>query len=459
MPKGKILIIDDDKLIRWSLNKYFSGHGYQVGEAASANEGLEKVKEMIPDLVLVDVRLPDVTGIEVLKGIKEIDPDIITIVMTAYGEVDTAVKALKLGAYDYVTKPLEFEKLKLEIQKALDANVIKKELTYLRTIHEKTYGYTNIIGKSKQMTQVFDMISKVAQADVTILLTGESGTGKDMVARAIHYQSYRGNGPFMEINCAALPEGLLESELFGHEKGAFTDAKELKKGLLETGKAGTVFLDEIGDMPLPMQAKILKVCENKKIRRIGSTRDIEIDVRIIAATNKDLLNMVREGSFREDLYYRLKVMHIHLPPLRERHEDIPLLVNYFIDYYNKEYRARKGGIIREAMEYLLAYDWPGNVRELKNVIERAILLNREGYITVEDFPGEISGSLKRSKDNEYLDLINLSLPRGGISLELIEKEIIRKSLEMTGGNQSKAAQMLRISRDALRYRMDKFNLR
>ena len=220
-----------------------------------------------------------------------------------------------------------------------------------------------------------------------------------------------------------------------------------------------MFLDEIGDMPLPMQAKILKVCENKKIRRIGSTRDIEIDVRIIAATNKDLLNMVREGSFREDLYYRLKVMHIHLPPLRERHEDIPLLVNYFIDYYNKEYRARKGGIIREAMEYLLAYDWPGNVRELKNVIERAILLNREGYITVEDFPGEISGSLKRSKDNEPLDLINLSLPRGGISLELIEKEIIRKSLEMTGGNQSKAAQMLRISRDALRYRMDKFNLR
>lgn len=459
MHRGKILIIDDDKLIRWSLNKYFSTDGYQVSEAESASEGLEKVKESVPDLVLLDVRLPDLNGIEVLKTIKEIDPDIITIVMTAYGEVDSAVKSLKLGAYDYVTKPLEIEKLKLEIQKALDATAIKKELTYLRTLHEKTYGYTNIIGKSKQMTQVFEMISKVARVDVTILLTGESGTGKDMVARAIHYQSHRGNAPFMEINCAALPETLLETELFGHEKGAFTDAKELKKGLLETSKSGTVFLDEIGDMPFPMQAKILKVCENKKIRRIGSTRDIEIDVRIIAATNKDLLNMVREGRFREDLYYRLKVMHIHLPPLRERPEDIALLVNHFIDYYNKEYRARKDGITKEAIEYLLAYDWPGNVRELKNLIERAILLNKGGYIKVEDLPSEILSSFKGRKDDEPLDLINLSLPRGGISLELLEKEIIRKALEMTGGNQSKAARMLRISRDTLRYRMDKFNLR
>jgi transcriptional regulator with PAS, ATPase and Fis domain len=262
----------------------------------------------------------------------------------------------------------------------------------------------------------------------------------------------------MEINCASLPETLLETELFGHEKGAFTDAKELKKGLLETGKSGTVFLDEIGDMPFLMQAKILQVCENKKIRRIGSTRDIEINVRLIAATNKDLSNMVREGSFREDLYYRLKVMHIHLPPLRERREDIPLLVNHFIDYYNKEYRARKDGITKEAMEYLLAYGWPGNVRELKNLIERAILLNKESYLKVEDLPYEILSSLNGSKENEILNLINLSLPQEGISLELLEKEMIRKALEMSGGNQSKAARMLRISRDALRYRMDKFNL-
>ncbi|MBI4596094.1 MAG: sigma-54-dependent Fis family transcriptional regulator [Candidatus Tectomicrobia bacterium] len=458
MFRKNLIIVDDEKLIRWSLEKQLSKEGYDILTAASGQEVLEIINRKIPDLLLLDVKLPDINGIDLLKQIKEIDNEIVVIMMTAYQDIETAVHAIKLGAYDYISKPLEIEKMKKVIKEALEKVSLQKEVTYLRELQQKTFRHEQLVGRSSQITQVFDLISKMAPTDATVLISGESGTGKDLVSRAIHQQSQRAKGPFIDINCAAVPETLLENELFGHEKGAYTDAKELKKGLFEMAKGGTIFLDEIGDMALPMQSKILKVSENKRLRRIGATKELEVDVRIITATNKDLAHLVKEGRFREDLYWRLKVVVINLPSLRERKGDIPLLVDFFIDQFNKEYKTKCRGVTKEVLERLVAYNWPGNVRELRNVIERCVILCGQGHIMAGLLPSEIYNPFPKDNAEFALNQINLSLPPDGISLEQVEKELIKKALVMTKGNQTKAARLLRISRDTLRYRIEKFNL-
>ncbi len=457
MNKGKILIVDDEKLLRWSLEQNFKKQGYGVITAATGKEGLDKYKEELPDLTLLDIHLPDITGLEVLEKIKEIDPNAIVVLITAYGDVQTAVKAIKAGSYDFVEKPFNMDKLNILVSKALETVSLKKEVTELKSRLSSQYGFDSIIGESPQMLKVFDMIKKVAASDAsTVLIQGESGTGKDLVARVIHYQSRRADKPFMEVNCTALPEALIESELFGYEKGAFTDAKTMKKGLFELADGGSIFLDEIGDMKLSTQAKLLKVIEGKNFKRIGGVKDIVVDVRIIAATNKDLQEEVRAGNFREDLFFRLKVIPIYLPPLRERGNDIVLLANYFIDKFNKEFRKNVKGLSKEVEKIFLEYPWPGNVRELKNIIERIMILENAEYIKPEHLPSEFT--LDDYSNIRKIDTINLEIPPGGIDIEDIERGLIEKALEITQGNQTRAAKLLNLSRDALRYRMQKFGL-
>ncbi len=457
MSKGKILIVDDEKLLRWSLEQNFKKQDYTVITASSGTEGLDKYKEELPDLTLLDIHLPDITGLEVLEKIKEIDPNAIVILITAYGDVQTAVKAIKAGSYDFVEKPFNMDKLNILVSKALETVSLKKEVTELKSKLSSEYGFDSIIGESPEMKKVFDMIQKVAASDAsTVLIQGESGTGKDLVARVIHYQSRRADKPFMEVNCTALPESLIESELFGYEKGAFTDAKTMKKGLFELADGGSIFLDEIGDMKLSTQAKLLKVIEGKTFKRIGGIKDIVVDVRIIAATNRNLQEAVKEGTFREDLFFRLKVIPIYLPPLRERGQDIILLANYFIDRFNKEFRKNVKGLSREVERIFLEYHWPGNVRELKNVIERVMILENAEYIKPEHLPAEFTSgeSLKLRR----IEALNIEIPPGGIDIEDVEKGLIEKALEITQGNQTRAAKLLNLSRDALRYRMQKFGL-
>ncbi len=457
MAQGKILIVDDEKLLRWSLEQNFKKQGYTVITAETGTEGINKYKEELPDLVLLDIHLPDITGMEILEKIKEVNRDAIVILITAYGDVQTAVKAIKAGAYDFVEKPFNMDKLNILVKKALETVSLKKEVIELKSRLSAQYGFDNIIGESEQMKEVFELIKKVAASDAsTVLIQGESGTGKDLVAKVIHYQSRRADKPFMEVNCTALPESLIESELFGYEKGAFTDAKTMKKGLFELADGGSIFLDEIGDMKLSTQAKLLKVIESKTFKRIGGIKDICVDVRIIAATNKDLQEEVRAGNFREDLFFRLKVIPIYLPPLRERGNDIILLANYFIDKYNKEFRKNVKGLTKPVEKLFLEYHWPGNVRELKNIIERVMILENDDYIRPEHLPVEITSpeGVKRSN----ISAVNIDIPPGGLDIEEVEKSLIERALQITHGNQTRAAKLLNISRDALRYRMQKFGL-
>ncbi len=457
MEEAKILIVDDEKLLRWSLQQNFLKNGYSVVTAEKGTEGVEKFKEELPDITLLDIHLPDISGLNVLEQIKEFDRDAIVIMITAYGDIQTAVKSIKIGAYDFVEKPFNMDKLNILIKKALETISLRKEVSQLKSRLSAQYGFDSIIGESEPMQKVFDMIQKIARSDAaTVLIQGESGTGKDLVARVIHYQSKRANKPFMEINCTALPETLIESELFGHEKGAFTDAKITKKGLFELADGGSIFLDEIGDMKLNTQAKLLKVIESKTFKRIGGVKDIVVDVRIIAATNKDLQEEVKNGNFREDLFFRLKVLPINLPPLRERGKDILLLARYFINQYNKEFRKNVKGLTKDTERLFLDYHWPGNVRELKNVIERVMILENDEYIRPEHLPIEITSQEMRYKAN--VEDMEIEIPPGGIDIEEVEKKLIKNALEKTRGNQTRAAKLLNLSRDALRYRMQKFGL-
>jgi DNA-binding NtrC family response regulator len=450
---NKILVVDDEHLIRWSLEQSLKKQGYEVITAASGEDALRQIQEEAPAMMLLDVQLPGIDGLAVLERVKEIDSEIIVVMVTALGILETAIKAMRLGAYDYINKPFNLDELSIIVKKALETRQLRNEVARLRTTQESKFGINNIISSSRHMKQVLDMVRKVAKSDAsTVLIQGESGTGKELIARAIHMESARKGQPFMAINCAALPETLLESELMGHEKGAFTDAKSQKRGLFEMSDGGTIFLDEIGDMDMGMQAKLLRILEERTFRRVGGTKEIPVDVRIISATNQELLKKIEEKTFRNDLYYRLQVIPIYLPPLRERREDIMPLVEFFIRQYNKEFGKNVAGISKMAHTFLEEYDWPGNVRELRNIIERAIILENEEMLMLEHLPRELVSKTGDISSGP----MNLRIPPEGIDIEDVERELIRQSLEMADGNQSKAAKKLNLGIDAFRYRMKKF---
>jgi DNA-binding NtrC family response regulator len=455
MPEARILVVDDEYLIRWTLQQNLEKEGYEVLLAETGEEALEKVKEEAPDLALLDIKLPGMDGYEVLEKALKMDDGIIPIMITAYDEVDKVVKAMRLGAFDYITKPFDFSKVRLSIQKALEASQLKREVRHLRREKKNWYGFDNLIAVSQEMERVLQISEKIAQSETaTVLIQGESGTGKEVVAHLIHERSKRQNMAFITVNCANFPEQMLENELCGHEKGAFTDAKEVKKGLLEVADRGTLFLDEIGDMSLSLQGKILRLVEQKTFRRIGGLKDIQVDVRIITATNRDLLKLKEEGKFREDLFYRINVASIRIPPLRERPSDVLPLTKYFMQRYNEEFHKNVQTISKGVEDFLRNYNWPGNVRELKNVIERAMILVEEDTLLMEHLPIEILG--QGSKQGGVIE--GIRIPPEGISMEKVEEALVKQALKMTSGNQTKAAKLLDISRDALRYRMQKFGM-
>lgn len=453
MRKHKILVVDDEQLIRWSLEQNLKKQGYEVTTAASGEDALKVLREETPDLMLLDIQLPGMNGMEVLEKVKELDEEITVIMVTALGVLETAVKAMRLGAYDYINKPFNLDELAIVIRKALETGELKKEVAHLRSEQSRNYGIGNIIGDSRHMQNVLGMVEKIAKSDAsTVLVQGESGTGKELIAKAIHYESARADKPFMAINCAAVPETLLESELMGHEKGAFTDAKTQKRGLFEAADGGTIFLDEIGDMAPGMQAKLLRVLEERTFRRVGGTKEIPVDVRIVSATNKDLLAAIEEKTFRNDLYYRIQVIPILLPPLRERPDDILPLVKHFIAHFNREFGKNVKAVSKMAEKFLVEYSWPGNIRELKNVIERAIILENEETLVLEHLPQEMVAKTGGPGTGP----LTLRLPPEGIDIEDVERELIRQALEISEGNQSKAAKKLNLGIDAFRYRMKKF---
>jgi DNA-binding NtrC family response regulator len=448
MPAATVLVVDDEALLRMSLRERLAEEGYTLLEAATADEAM-KCLVSEPDLVLLDFHLPDGDGLSVLRQIKEHSPDTVVIMMTAFSSIESAVEAMKLGAFHYVNKPFDIEEIVLLADKALETTRLRREVRSLRSSQGREYGFDAIIGNSPAMQAVKVLLAKVAASPAsTVLLTGETGTGKDLAAKAIHYNSDRANRPFMNITSSALPEQLLESELFGHERGAFTDAKQQKRGLLEAADHGTVFLDEIGEMTPPLQAKLLRFLEEKTFKRVGGLTDIRVDVRVVAATNRSLEEDVMAGKFREDLFYRLQVMPISLPPLRERKGDVPLLASYFVDRYNREFKKRIRGVSPAALSLLEQYYWPGNVRELRNVIERAMLLTANEWIE----PDDLTMLTRRQSAAQF------QLPPEGVSLEEVERQLLTQALERTGGNQTQAAQLLRLNRDQVRYRIEKFGL-
>ena len=455
MAEARILVVDDEYLIRWTLQQNLEKEGFEVLLAETGEEALNKVTEEAPDLVLLDIKLPGMDGYEVLERTLKIDQGIIPIMITAFEDVEKVVRAVRMGAFDYITKPFDFSKVRLSIQKALEASQLKREVRHLRRTQRSWYGFENIVAVSQGMKRVLEVAEKIGQSDAaTILVQGESGTGKEVIAHAIHDWSKRESMPFITVNCANFPEQMLENELCGHEKGAFTDAKEVKKGLLEVADGGTLFLDEIGDMHLNLQGKILRLVEQRTFRRIGGIKDIHVDVRIITATNKNLLKLKEEEKFREDLFYRINVASIKIPPLRERPDDILPLTKYFLQKYNEEFHKNVQKISKGVEDFLKGYDWPGNVRELKNVIERAMILGEGDTLLMEHLPMEILGLA--SKQGGVIE--GIRIPQEGISLEKVEEALVRQALKMTNGNQTKAAKLLDISRDALRYRMQKFGL-
>jgi DNA-binding NtrC family response regulator len=430
--------------------------GYEIFSVSSGNGALSIIKKNVIDLILLDIRLPDVDGLEILKKIKEFDTEILVIMMTAYSDVQTAVSSMKSGAYDYINKPFELEELRLLIEKGLETKSLINEVRRLHRQQKEKYQNSHIYGVSPQIQYVKELIGMISKTHKTsVLIQGESGTGKELAANAIHYNSIRSEKPLMKINCSAIPDSLLESELFGYEKGAFTDAKNTKKGLFELADGGTVFLDEIGDMNPFLQSKILRVLENQTFMRVGGEREIKVDVRIIAATNKNLEVMVTEGLFRKDLYYRLKVMVVEMPPIRDRFEDILLLSNLFIEENNKEYNKNVKGFSEEAKKLMTQYSWPGNVRELKNVIERAMILNDQDYITPKHLPFELKHIGKDTYQNTEHELFEVT---DDMSLEDMEKIHLFNVLKRLDWNKSKASKALGISRATLRSKIIKYNI-
>lgn len=453
VPK-RILIIDDEESFRNVLTMILKKEGYEVEGAANGEEGLKKASQDPYDHILCDIRMPGMDGMEVLQEVVKSGVEAPIIMMSAFGTVDTAIEAMKLGAYDYISKPFKPDEIILTLKKAEERERLRKENELLRKEVKKEFSFENIVSKNEKMIKIFEVIKKVAPYKSTVLITGESGTGKELIARAIHYNSDRSKRLFVPVNCGAIPENLLESELFGHVKGAFTDAIRAKKGLFEEADGGTIFLDEIGELSPQLQVKLLRVLQDGEIRRVGESKSIQIDVRVIAATIKDLVKEVNEGRFREDLFYRLNVLHIHLPPLRERKEDIPLLIEHFIKKYNQTLNKEIRGISQRALELLMNHKWSGNIRELENTIERAMVLADGEYIELENLPVEIQYPRE--------ELLVLPLDDDEYSIKkasrLLEIALIKKALKKTKGNHSQSARLLEISHRALLYKIKDYGI-
>lgn len=456
----RVLIVEDESLIRWSLRQKFEERAYRVTEAVSGRSAFAALDGGAFDLVVLDYKLPDMTGLDILRRVRDQDGDAVVVMMTAYSTIESAVEAIKLGAFDYISKPFEMDHLLLIVDKALETTRLRREVRDLRRQLQEQVGGDSIIGKHARMGELFDTLSRVAKAgSSTVLLRGETGTGKDLVARVIHQNSERAARPLINITCTAISETLLESELFGHERGAFTDAKLQKKGLFELADGGTVFLDEIGDMPAALQAKLLRFLEERKFRRVGGTTEISVDVRVIAATNRDIEQAIEAGRFRRDLYYRLNVLVIDLPPLRERGDDVKLLAQHYASRFSREFkRTPQPEFEAEAYEKLLTHSWPGNVRELRNVIERAVLLCPNGVIHESDI---VLGGAVSTPLTDLTALARFDLPPGGFDLEklqALEHRLLVQAMERTSNNQTRAARLLNLTRDRLRYRLQKHGM-
>jgi two-component system response regulator PilR (NtrC family) len=470
----RILVVDDEPSMRDMLRIVLRRDGYDVQVAENGRQAIALLQREPVDLLLSDIRMPDITGVDVLRAAKESNRDIVAFMMTAFASTDSAVEAMRLGAVDYFTKPFSMDELRLKVRRHLESSLVKQENVLLKRELNTRHEFSNIIGRSDAMLAVFKMIETIAKTTSNVLITGESGTGKDMVARAVHYNSLRREHPFVALNCGAVPETLLESELFGHVKGAFTGADTNKKGLVEVAEKGSIFLDEIGEMNATMQVKLLRILQDRRFRRLGGTDEVRADIRVIAATNQDLQRLVAEGRFREDLFYRINVIAIHLPPLRERREDIPLLAAHFVSKYAEEMQKPLRSISREAEQLLMAYDWPGNVRELENVIERAVALEQTPAVLTESLPAHVS----RARSSEAP--VHADVPSGaaqppdpgaaqlsdlgeGFDLEAHGEELYRHyialALERSGGVQTRAAELLGMSFRSFRYYAKKFNIK
>lgn len=456
MANEKILLIDDSTEILENLSAYLTSEGYEITTASDGTTGISRMEKHFYDFILTDMKMPGADGMEVLKYAKEHSPESICIILTGYGTIKNAVEAIKNGAFDYLTKPVKLDEINITLKRALEYRNLKRENANLRNQLRRKYQFKNIIGESPAMQEVFETVEKVADTDSTVLILGESGTGKELIARALHYHSYRKDGPFVPVNCAAIPSELLESELFGHEKGAFTSAIRTRIGRFELANGGTLFLDEIGDMNPNLQSKLLRVLQERQFERIGGVKPIKVDIRIISATHQDLKKAVLKKRFREDLYYRLNVIPIRIPPLRERRSDLPLLVHHFIQHFSKSKRKRVTAITDEAMERLMEYDWPGNVRELENMIERMVILANSEIIDVSDLPERVlpvsSGEIMKP----------LNIPEEGFSLETalneFERQLILQALNKSGWVKNKAAQLLQVNRTTLIEKIKRQNL-
>lgn len=451
--KRKVLVVDDEGGMRHMLTVLLEREGYQIDSAENGKEGLDKIKEETYDLVLCDIRMPEMDGLSFLTSAKNIRSDVPVIMMSAFGNVDTAIEAMKKGAYDYVSKPFKADEILLRLQRLTDQeSLISENQTLKRALHKET-SFNNIIARSPKMIEIFDTIRKIADYKTTVLITGESGSGKELIARAIHYNSPRAQKPFVAINCSAIPDTLLESELFGYLKGSFTGANKDKKGLFEEANGGTLFLDEVGDLPVPLQVKLLRAIQEEEVRPVGSNTSVKIDVRLITATLKDLGEEIKKGNFREDLYYRLNVLPIHIPPLRERKEDIPLLVDHFLEKFAEEMKKDLHGVSPDCLQALADYSWPGNVRELENTVERALVLETGPELNVEQLPDtirnqEVNPAIKAAANE-------LSIKK---MMAIMEQELIKKALEKTNGNRTWAAKLLEISHRALLYKIKRYGL-
>jgi two-component system response regulator AtoC len=453
MERKKILVIDDEESMRHMLTLILKREGYEVQAVEKGGEALQLVDSESFDFILSDVVMPEMDGLTLLHALKQKKVEATLIMMSAYGNLDTAVEAMKRGAYDYISKPFKPDEILLTLRKAEERENLRQANIRLQRELIREYSFGNIVGKSPKMIQVFETIKKISEYKASVLIIGESGTGKEMVARCIHYNSPRGSEPFEAVNCGAIPETLLESELFGHEKGAFTDAKKEKRGSFELAHQGTLFLDEVGELSSSAQVKLLRALQEGEVKRLGSERPLDVDVRIIAATIRDLSRAVSEGKFREDLFYRLNVLPLHLPPLRERKEDIPLLVDHFIHKYNEIHQLSSEGVTEEVLARLLEYSWPGNVRELENTIERAMILTQGKRIGVDCLPSEILGERPAWKKDIWAEEFSIKK-----ASRMLEEDLIRKALKRTGGNRSQAVKILEISHPSLLSKMKEYSI-